>query len=145
VGRVIEGAYPNCRQVVPSKPGPDRFTLNEAVDCGFTTWTLSGGMNPLCSRDGDNLHILMRLKIDGHARVPVPGPDHPTDQTAPSDHTDTPPEYPQPETPSEINRAETEMNGLVADDDYAAVTEVKPVWGVDPRAPAAERALALAA
>ncbi len=44
-----------------------------------------------------------------------------------------------------LNRAETEMNVLVEDDEYAAATEAKPVWGVDPRAPAAERALALAA
>ena len=44
-----------------------------------------------------------------------------------------------------LNRAETEMNVLVADDEYAAATEAKPVWGVDPRTPAAERALAMAA
>lgn len=44
-----------------------------------------------------------------------------------------------------LNRAETEMNVLVDDDEYAAATEAKPVWGVDPNRPAAERALALAA
>ncbi len=44
-----------------------------------------------------------------------------------------------------LNRAETEMNVLVEDDEYAAATEAKPVWSVDPHAPAAERALALAA
>ncbi len=44
-----------------------------------------------------------------------------------------------------LNRAEIELNVLVEDDEYAAATEAKPVWGVDPRAPAAERALALAA
>ena len=44
-----------------------------------------------------------------------------------------------------LNRAETEMNVVVADDEYAAATEAKPVWGVDPRTPAAKRALALAA
>jgi hypothetical protein len=43
-----------------------------------------------------------------------------------------------------LNRAETELNVLVEDDEYAAATEAKPVWGVDPRAPAAERAMALA-
>jgi hypothetical protein len=44
-----------------------------------------------------------------------------------------------------LSRAETEMNVVVADDEYAAATEAKPVWGVDPNRPAAERALALAA
>ncbi|MCC5851043.1 MAG: hypothetical protein JJU29_23385 [Verrucomicrobia bacterium] len=44
-----------------------------------------------------------------------------------------------------LNRAETEMNVVVDDDEYAAATEAKPVWGTDPRAPAAKRALALAA
>lgn len=44
-----------------------------------------------------------------------------------------------------LSRTETEMNVLVADDEYAAATEAKPVWGIDPDRPAAERALALAA
>lgn len=41
-----------------------------------------------------------------------------------------------------MSRAETQMNVVVADDEYAAASEAKPVWGVDPSAPAAERALA---
>jgi len=44
-----------------------------------------------------------------------------------------------------LSRAETEMNVLVPDDEYAAATEARPVWGVDPRTPATERARALAA
>jgi hypothetical protein len=44
-----------------------------------------------------------------------------------------------------MSRAETQMNVLVADDEYATASEAKPVWGVDPNAPAAERALSLAA
>jgi len=44
-----------------------------------------------------------------------------------------------------MNRAETEMNVLVGDDEYAAATQAKPVWGTDPNRPAAERALAMAA
>jgi len=44
-----------------------------------------------------------------------------------------------------LSRAETEMNVVVADDEYAAATEAKPVWGVDPHIPGAARAMALAA
>jgi hypothetical protein len=44
-----------------------------------------------------------------------------------------------------LSRAETEMNVLVADDEYAAATDAKPVWGTDPNRPAPERALAMAA
>jgi len=179
VGRLIEGQYPNWRQVVPSEDGPDSFTLNEAdmpmfkeavqtlpirypeskeaplilrevggqlelsagdedgnitsrvlptchvtpglevsvnrnklkeaVECGFTTWTLSGGMNPLCSRDGDNLHVLMPLRIDGHARVPVP--EKPKMETIvskseQSDPAEAPSEDPQPATSQPITPKE---------------------------------------
>ncbi len=173
LGRLIEGTYPNWRQVVPSEDGPDHFTLNEAdmpmfreavqtlpirypeskeaplilrevggqlelsaqdengnittrvlptcpvtpglevsvnrnklkeaVDSGFTTWTLSGGMNPLCSRDRDNLHVLMPLRIDGHARVPVaekPKVETVSKSASVSDVSDQS-ETTQPETPSE--------------------------------------------
>jgi hypothetical protein len=41
--------------------------------------------------------------------------------------------------------AEREMNVLIDDDLYAAASAAKPVWGMDPKRPAAERALALAA
>jgi hypothetical protein len=44
-----------------------------------------------------------------------------------------------------LSRAETEMNVVVADDEYAAATEANPVWGVDPHTPGAARAMALAA
>jgi len=168
--KLIEGLYPNWRQVIPAEPGPDHFALHtddyaifcealrtlplrgadtkdapvllrecnghielsaiddqgtptvrvltrssaspgmtvslnrhklqEAVDAGFREWTLNGTQFPLCSRDGNNTHVLMPLRIDGHAHVPVPAPEptHPTDQTAPSDPT-----LPEPSTPKETN------------------------------------------
>jgi hypothetical protein len=35
----------------------------------FTTWTLSGGVNPLCSRDDDTLHLLMPLRVDARNQL----------------------------------------------------------------------------
>ncbi len=135
--RLIEGLYPNWRQVVPAEPGPDHFALHtedyaifcealrtlplrgadtkdaaivlresnghielsasddqgtpsqrmlprssaspgmtvslnrhklqEAVDAGFREWTLNGTQFPLCSRDGNSLHVLMPLRTEGVA------------------------------------------------------------------------------
>jgi len=144
--KLIEGLYPNWRQVIPAEPGPDHFALHtddyaifcealrtlplrgadtkdaaivlrecnghielsaiddqgtptvrvltrssaspgmtvslnrhklqEAVDAGFREWTLNGTQFPLCSRDGNNIHVLMPLRTEGVAprAEPVPAP-----------------------------------------------------------------------
>ncbi len=71
-GNVTTRALPTC----PVTPGLEvsvhRHKLQEAVDSGFTTWTLSGGMNPLCSRDGDNTHGRPPKPSLCGARIPAP-------------------------------------------------------------------------
>lgn len=111
-GNVTTRVLPTCTLTPGLEVSVNRNKLKEAVDSGFTVWTLSGGMNPLCSRDGDNLHVLMPLRIDGQARVPVPEkPESRTtypesDQTDTADQTDTTP----PETPTEPETHNPETN-----------------------------------
>jgi DNA polymerase-3 subunit beta len=71
-GNATTRVLPNSQVTQGLEVSVNRRKLKEAVDCGFVVWTLSGSMNPLCSRCDNNLHILMPLRIDGIGKVPVP-------------------------------------------------------------------------
>jgi DNA polymerase III sliding clamp (beta) subunit (PCNA family) len=156
--KLIEGLYPNWRQVVPAEPGPDHFALHtddyaifcealrtlplrgadtkdaaivlresnghielsaiddqgtptlrvlprssaspgmtvslnrhklqEAVDAGFREWTLNGTQFPLCSRDGNHIHVLMPLRTEGVAPRAEPVAVVSSDSSDPSDPSD---------------------------------------------------------
>jgi DNA polymerase-3 subunit beta len=160
-GRLIDGVFPNWRQVVPAQGGADSFTLVEAdmlalkeavqtlpirfpesseapllirevggqlelsakdeqgnltvrllphcpvstgllvsvnrqklleaVETGFTCWSLNGSMSPLVSRNGLNLHVLMPLRMDAV---------EPAVETDAGTRAEAPP-VPIPETPTE--------------------------------------------